>query len=63
MLFLSSYLYGNLPAILNPVWAIRSPLQALLAIGSMKHIIVGCIIESVYIVWKSKRSNFASYFT
>lgn len=38
------------PAILNPVWAIRSPLQALLAIGSMKHIIVGCIIESVYIV-------------
>lgn len=46
------------PAILNPVWAIRSPLQALLAIGSTKHIVVGCIIASVYIVWKSKRGNF-----
>ncbi len=52
------FLWKFAPAILNPVWAIRSPLQALLAIGSMKHIIVGCIIASVYIVWKSKRSNF-----
>lgn len=47
------------PAFLNPVWAIRSPLQALLAIGSMKHIVVGCIIASVYIVWKSKKSAFS----
>ncbi|MBP3970582.1 prolipoprotein diacylglyceryl transferase [Bacillus sp. WL1] len=47
------------PAILNPVWAIRSPLQALLAIGSMKHIVVGCIIASVYIVWKSKKGQFS----
>ena len=52
------FLWKFAPAILNPVWAIRSPLQALLAIGSMKHIVVGCIIASVYIVWKSKRSNF-----
>ncbi|AIM05645.1 prolipoprotein diacylglyceryl transferase family protein [Bacillus anthracis] len=47
------------PAILNPVWAIRSPLQALLAIGSTKHIVVGCIIASVYIVWKSKKGQFS----
>ncbi|PFD85432.1 diacylglyceryl transferase [Bacillus thuringiensis] len=47
------------PAFLNPVWAIRSPLQALLAIGSMKHIVVGCIIASVYIVWKSKKRAFS----
>ena len=47
------------PAILNPVWAIRSPLQALLAIGSTKHIVVGCIIASVYIVWKSKKEQFS----
>ena len=47
------------PAILNPVWAIRSPLQALLAVGSVKHIVVGCIIASVYIVWKSKKGQFS----
>ncbi|OOZ88462.1 prolipoprotein diacylglyceryl transferase family protein [Bacillus cereus] len=47
------------PAIINPVWAIRSPLQALLAIGSMKHMIAGCIIASVYIVWKSKKEQFS----
>lgn len=47
------------PAILNPVWAFRSPLQALLAIGSMKHIVVGCIVASVYIVWKSKKGQFS----
>ncbi|MCR6798646.1 prolipoprotein diacylglyceryl transferase [Bacillus paranthracis] len=47
------------PAILNPVWVIRSPLQALLAIGSTKHIVVGCIIASVYIVWKSKKGQFS----
>ncbi|PIE92397.1 diacylglyceryl transferase [Bacillus fungorum] len=47
------------PAILNPVWAIRSPLQALLAIGSMQHIIVGCIMASVYIVWRSKKEQFS----
>ena len=45
------------PAIINPVWAIRSPLQALLAIGSMKHIIVGCIIACIHCL-ESKRSNF-----
>ena len=45
--------------VLNPVWAIRSPLQAILAIGSMKHIVVGCIIASVYIVWKSKKEKFS----
>ncbi|UOB80657.1 prolipoprotein diacylglyceryl transferase [Bacillus sp. ZJS3] len=47
------------PAIINPVWAIRSPLQALLAIGSMKHMIAGCIIASVYIFWKSKKEQFS----
>ncbi|MED1555572.1 prolipoprotein diacylglyceryl transferase family protein [Bacillus paramycoides] len=47
------------PAILNPVWAIGSPLQALLAVGSIQHIIVGCIIASIYIVWKSKKKQFS----
>ncbi|MBJ8057619.1 prolipoprotein diacylglyceryl transferase [Bacillus cereus] len=47
------------PAILNPVWAIRSPLQALLAVGSMQHIVVGCIIAIVYIVWRSKKEQFS----
>lgn len=47
------------PAILNPVWAFKSPLQALLAIGSMQHIVVGCVIASVYIVWKSKKGQFS----
>ncbi|MGE1130789.1 prolipoprotein diacylglyceryl transferase family protein [Bacillus wiedmannii] len=47
------------PAILNPVWAFGSPLQALLAIGSMKHIIAGCVIASAYIVWKSKKEQFS----
>ncbi|MED3123067.1 prolipoprotein diacylglyceryl transferase family protein [Bacillus wiedmannii] len=47
------------PAILNPVWAIRSPLQALLAVGSMQHIVVGCIIASLYIVWRSKKEQFS----
>ena len=40
----------------------KSPLQALLAIGSMQHIVVGCVIASVYIVWKSKRNNFRFVF-
>ncbi|PFO65759.1 diacylglyceryl transferase [Bacillus cereus] len=47
------------PAIINPVWAFKAPLQALLAIGSMKHIIAGCIIASAYIVWKSKKEQFS----
>ncbi|KAA0767410.1 diacylglyceryl transferase [Bacillus sp. AR2-1] len=47
------------PAILNPVWAFRSPLQALLAVGSMQHIIAGCVIASVYIVRKSKKEQFS----
>ncbi|PEL91620.1 diacylglyceryl transferase [Bacillus wiedmannii] len=47
------------PAILNPVWAFRSPLQALLAVGSMQHIIAGCVIASIYIVWKSKKGQFS----
>ncbi|MBJ8103117.1 MULTISPECIES: prolipoprotein diacylglyceryl transferase family protein [Bacillus cereus group] len=47
------------PAILNPVWAIGAPLQALLAVGSMQHIIAGCVIASVYIVWKSKKEQFS----
>ncbi|CAM3960757.1 prolipoprotein diacylglyceryl transferase family protein [Bacillus sp. GX] len=47
------------PAFLNPVWAFRSPLQALLAIGSMKHMIAGCVIASAYIVWKSKKEQFS----
>ncbi|MDA1675768.1 prolipoprotein diacylglyceryl transferase family protein [Bacillus cereus group sp. TH152-1LC] len=47
------------PAIINPVWAFKSPLQALLAIGSMQHIIVGCVIASAYIVWKSKKEQFS----
>ncbi|QWI16134.1 diacylglyceryl transferase [Bacillus wiedmannii] len=47
------------PAILNPVWAFGSLLQALLAIGSMKYIIAGCVIASAYIVWKSKKEQFS----
>ncbi|PEP49637.1 diacylglyceryl transferase [Bacillus wiedmannii] len=47
------------PAILNPVWAFRSSLQALLAVGSMQHIIAGCVIASIYIVWKSKKGQFS----
>lgn len=47
------------PAILNPVWAFRSPVQALVAVGSMQHIMVGCILASVYIVWKSKKDQFS----
>ena len=54
-----AFVWKFAPAILNPVWAIRSPLQALLAIGSTKHIVVGCIIASVYIVWKSKKGQFS----
>lgn len=46
------------PEILNPVWAIGAPVQALLAVGSIQHIIVGFIMASIYIVWKSKKSNF-----
>ncbi|WP_033717964.1 prolipoprotein diacylglyceryl transferase family protein [Bacillus cereus] len=47
------------PAILNPVWAFGSPLQALLAVGSIQHIIVGCVIASIYIVLKSKKEQFS----
>lgn len=47
------------PAILNPVWAFGSPLQAILAVGSMQHIIVGCVIASIYIIWKSKKDQFS----
>ncbi|MEN1935251.1 prolipoprotein diacylglyceryl transferase family protein [Paenibacillus sp. 102] len=47
------------PAILNPRWAFQSPWQALLAVGSAQHIIVGCFIASGYIVWKCKRDNFS----
>lgn len=47
------------PAILNPVWAFGAPVQAILAIGSMQHIVVGCVIASVYIVWKSKKEQFS----
>ncbi|MDF9615973.1 prolipoprotein diacylglyceryl transferase [Bacillus cereus] len=54
-----AFVWKFAPAILNPVWAIRSPLQALLAIGSTKHIVVGCIIASVYIIWKSKKGQFS----
>ncbi|WP_141539117.1 prolipoprotein diacylglyceryl transferase family protein [Bacillus cereus] len=46
------------PAILNPIWALGSPVQALLAVGSMQHIVVGCVIASVYIVLKSKKEQF-----
>lgn len=51
------------PAILNPVWAFGAPVQAILAIGSMQHIVVGCVIASVYIFGKVKGTIFASYFT
>jgi len=47
------------PAIIHPVWAFRSPLQALLALGSMEHMIAGCAIASAYIVWKSKKEQFS----
>ncbi|PFA25192.1 diacylglyceryl transferase [Bacillus cereus] len=47
------------PVILNPGWAFQSPWQALLAVGSTQHIIIGCFIASGYIVWKCKRDNFS----
>lgn len=47
------------PVILNPVWAFGAPVQAILAVGSMQHIVVGCVIASVYIVWKSKKEQFS----
>ncbi|WP_142344642.1 prolipoprotein diacylglyceryl transferase family protein [Bacillus cereus] len=47
------------PAILNPVWAIGAPMQALLAVGSIQHIIVGFIMASIYIVLKSKKEQFS----
>lgn len=50
------------PAILNPVWAFGAPVQAILAIGSMQHIVVGCVIASVYIFGKVKRNNFCFVF-
>lgn len=50
------------PSILNPVWAFGAPVQAILAVGSMQYIVVGCVIASVYIVWKSKRNNFRFVF-
>ncbi|PEA08509.1 prolipoprotein diacylglyceryl transferase family protein [Bacillus cereus] len=53
------FIWKFAPAILNPVWAFGSPLQALLAVGSMQHIIVGCVIASIYIVWKSKKEQFS----
>ncbi|AND07310.1 prolipoprotein diacylglyceryl transferase [Bacillus thuringiensis] len=47
------------PVILNPVWTFGAPVQAILAVGSMQHIVVGCVIASVYIVWKSKKEQFS----
>lgn len=46
------------PAILNPSWAIASPMAALLTAGSMKHVIIGCLIAVSYIVWKWKKESF-----
>ena len=40
-----------------------APVQAILAIGSIQHIVVGCVIASVYIFGKVKGTIFASYFT
>lgn len=40
------------------VWKF-APVQAILAVGSMQHIVVGCVIASVYIVWKSKKEQFS----
>ncbi|MDJ1476943.1 prolipoprotein diacylglyceryl transferase [Bacillus sp. LS15-K4] len=57
--FIIVFIWKFAPAILNPVWAIRSPLQALLAVGSVQHIVVGCIIASLYIVWRSKKEQFS----
>lgn len=53
------FIWKFAPAILHPVWALGSPLQALLAVGSMRHILVGCIIASIYIVLKSKKEQFS----
>ncbi|OHX32572.1 prolipoprotein diacylglyceryl transferase family protein [Bacillus mycoides] len=47
------------PAILNPVWAIGAPVQALLVVGSIQHIIVGFIMASIYIFWKSEKEQFS----
>ncbi|KYG34751.1 prolipoprotein diacylglyceryl transferase family protein [Bacillus gaemokensis] len=47
------------PAILNPGWAVQSPWQALLAVGSIKHLIIGCFIASGYMIWKSKTTHFS----
>ncbi|MDM5154302.1 diacylglyceryl transferase [Bacillus sp. DX1.1] len=47
------------PAILNPGWTIQSPLQALLTAGDVKHIVIGSLIASGYVVWKSKKADFS----
>ncbi|HEK9103195.1 prolipoprotein diacylglyceryl transferase [Bacillus pfraonensis] len=47
------------PVILNPGWAFQSPWQALLAVGSTHHIIIGCFIASGYIVWRSKKVDYS----
>ncbi|WP_242235286.1 prolipoprotein diacylglyceryl transferase family protein [Bacillus cereus group sp. BfR-BA-01316] len=47
------------PAIFNLIWAVESPLQALLVVGSIQHILVGFMIASIYIVWKSKKEKFS----
>ncbi|PFA86244.1 diacylglyceryl transferase [Bacillus cereus] len=45
------------PIISNPLWAVQSPGQALLTVGSFNHVIFGCFIASGYIIWKSKKTK------
>ncbi|MBO1578571.1 prolipoprotein diacylglyceryl transferase family protein [Bacillus sp. XF8] len=50
-----------MPTILNPGWAFQSPWQALLAVGSAQHIIIGCLIASGYVIWRRKKVNFSLF--
>lgn len=45
------------PIILNPLWAVQSPWQALLTVGNFNHIIIGSFIASGYVIWKSKKAK------
>ncbi|SDZ14448.1 hypothetical protein SAMN04488156_10750 [Bacillus sp. 166amftsu] len=57
--FIIALTWKFMPTILNPGWAFQSPWQALLAVGSTQHIIMGCLIASGYVVWRSKKANFS----
>lgn len=49
------------PAVLNPSWAIQSPMAALLTAGSMKHVMIGCLFASGYILWRINRDQLSLF--